>query len=83
MEQQRVHGLVVREMMHGENDKLLVILTKETGRLLVCAKGARSIKNRHFAAVQLFSYSEFVLRARGERFGQYASGCVFPDPPGP
>ncbi len=66
MEQQRVHGLVVREIMHGENDKLLVVLTKETGRLLVCAKGARSIKNRHFAAVQLFSYSEFVLRARGE-----------------
>ncbi len=61
----KVNGLVIREAEHGENDKLLTILTEKYGKLYVIGKGVRSLKNRHMACAQLFSYASFNFRKRG------------------
>lgn len=62
MEELEVDGLVIKEVKTGESDKILTILTPTHGKISVTAKGAGSIKNRHAASAQLFSYSTFLLR---------------------
>lgn len=62
------NGLVVKERDLGENDKLLTILTERYGKLVVVAKGVKSVRNRHFACCQLFSYASFGLRKRGNYY---------------
>ena len=55
----KVNGLVIREADHGENDKLLTILTEKYGKLFVIGKGVKSVRSRHMASCQLFSYASF------------------------
>ena len=64
----RVKGLIVRETLLGETDKLLSVLTSEYGRIPVMAKGARSIRSRYMISTQLMCYSELTLYKRGDRF---------------
>lgn len=59
------NGLVIQEKDFNENDKILTILTERYGKVPVIAKGAKSLKNRHMASCQLFAYSSFNLRKRG------------------
>lgn len=61
----KVNGLVIRESDHGENDKLLTILTEKYGKLYVVGKGVKSLRNRHMACAQLFSYASYNFRKRG------------------
>jgi len=61
----KVNGLVIRESDYGDNDKLLTILTEKYGKLFVIGKGVKSLKNRHMACAQLFSYASFNFRKRG------------------
>lgn len=60
-----VNGLVLREVKIGETDKLLTLLTGEHGKLTVTAKGAANPRSRIFASAQIFTYSSFLLRKRG------------------
>ena len=62
------NGLVITERDLGDNDKLLIILTERYGKLPVIAKGVKSVKNRHMAACQLFSYASFGLRKKGNYY---------------
>ena len=64
----RVNGLVIKETEVGEYDKLLTVLTEKYGKLFVMGKGAKSVRSRHMAATQLFSYSSFNLRKRGNYY---------------
>ncbi len=57
-------ALVIRETDYGENDKLITLLTTEKGRLTVCVKGGKSLKNKNLASSQLLCYSEFTVRER-------------------
>ena len=57
-------ALVIRETDYGENDKLLTLLTAERGRLTVCVKGGKSLKNKNLASSQLLCYSEFTVKER-------------------
>ena len=59
------NGLVIHENDYGENDKLLIILTERYGKIPVIAKGAKSVRNRHMACCQLFTYASFNFRKRG------------------
>lgn len=59
------NGLVIQEKDFNENDKILTILTERYGKVPVIAKGAKSLKNRHMASCQLFAYSSFNLRKKG------------------
>ena len=54
-----VDGLVLRETATGESDKLLTVLTAEYGRILINAKGVRSIKSKNMSLSRLFTYGNF------------------------
>ncbi len=64
----KVKGVVIKSIEYGENDKLLTILTHENGKMVVCVKGAQSLKCKHMPSCELFSYSEFELY---EKMGKY------------
>lgn len=61
-------GLVIREVKTGEADKVITLLTAEYGKITISGKGVGSIKNRHAASAQLFSYSTFLLRKKGNYY---------------
>ncbi len=62
-----VKGLVLRCTDLGESDRLITLFTKEMGAVTAMAKGARSLKNRNFAASQQFCYSDFILVKRKDK----------------
>lgn len=58
-------GLVLRETVTRDADKILTVLTPDRGRLSVIARGARRKGSRVAAACQLLAYSEMTLYERG------------------
>ena len=61
-------GLVIREVKVGEKDKLITLLTADEGLITISGKGLTSIKNKYAASAQLFTYSTFQLKKRGEYY---------------
>lgn len=61
-------GIVIHETQVGDYDKLLTVLTPDAGKITVSGKGIKSMKSRHMAATQLFSYSHFQLHKRGNYY---------------
>ena len=57
-------GLVLRETVTRDADKILTVLTLDRGRLSVIARGARRKGSRVAAACQLLAYSEMTLYER-------------------
>ena len=57
----QTQGLIIKETNVGENDKLLVILTRDHGILRAFADGARRMKGKNSAATSLFCYGDFSL----------------------
>ncbi|MBQ3723980.1 MAG: DNA repair protein RecO [Oscillospiraceae bacterium] len=68
MQQERIvtAGLVLRDTVTKESDKILTVLTADLGRISVIAKGARSRKSKVTAACQLLCYSDMTLSPKGE-----------------
>ncbi len=60
-------GIVVGEIVLNDNDKLLTIITSKRGKMVVLAKGIKSINSRRSAGAQLFCYSTFGFVKREER----------------
>ena len=57
----QTQGLIIKETAIGENDKLLIILTREHGLVRAFANGARKIKGKNSAATSVFCYANFTL----------------------
>ena len=60
-------GLVLREYPVGENDKLLTVLTAKEGKILMTAKGARSMRSKVMPLCHLFTYGNFEYYERNDR----------------
>ncbi len=60
-------GIVVSELALNDNDKLLTLITSKRGKMVVLAKGIKSIKSKRSAGAQLFCYSTFGFVKRDER----------------
>lgn len=58
-------GLVIRSLDHGENDRLITLLTPERGQVTVIAKGARSMKSKMLNLTQPYVYGNFEINAKG------------------
>ena len=54
-------GLVLRETVTRETDKILTVLTPDRGKISLIARGARRKNSRLAAACQLLAYSELTL----------------------
>lgn len=52
-------GLIIMEKSISESDRLITILTRKYGVIRAFVRGAKNIKNKNFAATQLFCYSDF------------------------
>lgn len=63
-------GLVLREVNYRESDKILTLLTAETGKLTVSARGCRKKGSPIGAASQLLVWSEWTLY---QRLGQWVA----------
>lgn len=69
-------GIVIRTIDYGEGNKILVLFTKEAGKVSVMARGAKKLKSRHSAIAQLFTYGEFACYAPGNAMGTLNSGDI-------
>lgn len=59
-------GIVIKEQLQGENDKLLTILTPQ-GKVYAYAKGVKKISSKNAPACQLFVYSEYEFLMKNGR----------------
>src|SRR5690625_1080684 len=57
----KTEGIVLRTRDLGEADKILIIYTKEHGKLSAVARGARRSRSRLLAPSQLFSHSKYLF----------------------
>ena len=58
---QKTDGFVLAEKPISESDRLVTLLTRNSGVLRAFARGTKNSKNKNFCATQLFWYSDFVL----------------------
>jgi len=56
-------GIVIKQFDVGEIDRIVVVFTKEMGKIQVMAKGARKVGNRLGGALDKFVLSEFLFYA--------------------
>ncbi len=54
-----VDGLVLRVIQSGDNDRRLLVLTAEEGKMWVNAKGARSVRSKTAVLCRAFAYINF------------------------
>ncbi len=52
-------GLVLRVVQSGENDRRLLVLNADEGKMWVCAKGARSVRSKYASLCRIFTYINF------------------------
>lgn len=57
----RTDGIVIREQMAGEQDRLITLLTRENGIIKGFVNGGRNPKNKNVAATGLLCYSDFSI----------------------
>ena len=54
-------GIVIKQRNIGEEDKIITVLTRDSGVIDASVRGARRIKSRLLSSVGLFSYSDFIF----------------------
>ncbi len=57
----KTRGIVLKEVKFNESDKILTILSRDSGKIQAIAKGARKPKSKIIAASQVFCHSDYVL----------------------
>lgn len=60
-------GFVLRSYKLGENDKIVVLYTRDFGKLRMVAKGARKQRNRFGAALEVFAYVRAIFHEKENR----------------
>lgn len=57
----KTDGLVIKENNVGENDRVVVIFTRDRGLISAFVSGARSLKSKNVSSTALLSFSNFVI----------------------
>ena len=61
----KTRGLVLKSISYGEYDKILTVLTQESGKISVMVKGGKSINHGKSSQTLLFSYGDYILYDKG------------------
>ena len=56
----RTDGIVLRTHELGEHDRLVTLYTRDLGKLTAVARGARRVRSRFGAALELFTWGDVV-----------------------
>lgn len=56
----RTQGIVLRAYELGEHDRLVTLYTRDLGKLTAVARGARRVRSRFGAALELFTWGEAI-----------------------
>ena len=67
-----VDGLVLRQIDSGENDRRILVLTANEGKMWISAKGAKSVRSKYAAISQQFCYANFEFYEKNG--GRWLSG---------
>ena len=59
---QKYEGIVIRTHDYGESDKIVVIYSREAGKIAGMARGAKKPSSRLASVSQLFTYGYFMIR---------------------
>lgn len=70
-----VAGIVLRQRSLGEKDRIVVVYSRERGKLSAVAKGARQPRSKLAAMTQPMTYSRFTIAA-GRSLGILTQGVV-------
>lgn len=57
----KVKGIVIKEMVYKETDKIITLMTDKFGKISCMAKGAKKNSSPILASTQFLVYSEFLL----------------------
>ena len=57
----KTDGIILRETMTGEQDRLVTVLTRSNGVIKAFVNGARNPKNKNVSSTGLLCYSDFVI----------------------
>lgn len=60
-------AFVLRSYKLAENDKIVVLFTKQLGKIRTVAKGARKLRNRFGAALEVFAHVRVMFRQKENR----------------
>jgi DNA repair protein RecO (recombination protein O) len=60
-------GFVLRSYKLGENDKIVVLFTRDFGKIRLVAKGARKQSNRFGAALEVFAHVRVIFHEKENR----------------
>lgn len=58
---EKIRGLILKEINFGEADKILTVLTENNGKISVLAKNIRKVKGRFGAGATFLCFSEFEI----------------------
>ncbi|MBP2111815.1 DNA repair protein RecO [Paenibacillus sp. FSL P2-0089] len=72
----RVEGIVIRSMDYGEGNAIITLCTENAGKVGVLVRGAKKVKSRHAALIQLFTTGEFVFFRNNGGLGTLNAGEI-------
>lgn len=67
MNTSKIRGIIVKEVMYSEADKILTVVAKDYGKLTITARGARKSTKKFINKTNVFTYGDFYINS-GKRF---------------
>jgi len=64
----KIEGIVLKRLNLGEADRILTVLSRESGKISVKAPGVRRIPSRRSSHVELLNLSQFTLYTSSKNF---------------
>ena len=64
----KIEGIVLKRRNLGEADRILTVLSKESGKISLKAPGVRRIPSRRSSHVELLNHSQFTLYGSSKTF---------------
>ena len=71
----KTEGIVLRETPYRDADKILTVLTRDSGKITLKARGVRKNTSQLKSACQLLAYSEFLYQDYGGYFTVKEATC--------